>query len=216
MVCVALVCLASLGRPARVAAQSSASSPTAFVSAGFLGDIRRYDSGSGGPQVYDGNASGGYFGAGAFITHRFSAEFELGTSGDVTTTQSVPVLFAGTTTNFVTTYTTKLRTYSALFAVHTAPSSRLHLSFRGGITVVHHTRTIVPPQILPVSPDPNATPTTTTIEENVTGPTAGADADILIAPHFAVVAALRIHRFTLTNDLSAFSITPMLGGRVTF
>lgn len=210
MVCIALVCLANLCRPARATAQAT------FVSGGFLEDVKRYDSGSAGPQVYDGNAPGGFLGAGAFIAKRFSAEFELGVSGETTTTQSVPVLFNGSTITYSTTYTTKLQTYSALFAVHTAPSSRLHLSYRGGITFVHHRRTIVPPQILPLSPEANTAPTTTTFVDNVAGPTAGVDADFLLSSRFAIVAALRVHHFTVATDLPAFSIRPMLGARVTF
>jgi hypothetical protein len=210
VVCCPLVSLASLCHPTNAAAQSG------FVSGGFLEDIKRYSSDSSGPQVYDGQAAGGYLGAGAFITKRFSAEFEVSFSGDTTTTVTVPLLVNGTTTNFTSTYTTRLQTYSALFAVHTAPSSRLHLSYRGGVTFVHHRRDIIPPQILPMSPETNTVPMTTTVIENVAGPTAGIDADVILAPHFAIVGALRLTAFTVATDLSAFSIRPMVGARVRF
>jgi hypothetical protein len=195
---------------------TEASAQTAFVSGGFLDDIKRYSSAGTGPDVYDGAAAGGYLGAGAFITRRFSAEFELGFTGDTTTQVNVPLLVNGSTTNFTTTYMTRLTTYSALFAVHTAPFSRVHLSYRGGVTIVHHRRVIVPPQILPASPDANTVPMPTTITENVTGPTAGIDADFLIAPRFAIVGALRVTRFTVATDLSAFSVRPMVGARISF
>jgi hypothetical protein len=202
--------LSILALPAHAAAQS------AFVSGGVLYDIKRYSSGSAGPQVYDGEAGGGYLSAGAFVSKRLSAEFEMALSGETTTDVTTPVFISGSAVNFTTTFTTKLQTYSALFAVHTAPSARLHLSYRGGITFVHHRRTIIPPQILPANPESNTVPAPTTLTENVAAPTAGVDADFLFSPRLAMVAALRVHAFTVATDLSAFSIRPMAGLRVTF
>jgi hypothetical protein len=210
LACIALVCLSGLCHATRAAAQS------AFVSGGFLYDIKRYDSGPSGPQVYDGEAAGGYLGAGAFITKRFSAEFEMALTGDTTNRVSVPLLENASTINFVTTFSTRLQTYSALFAVHIRPSARLHLSVRGGATLVHHRRVIVPQQIVPASPDTNTVSITTTITENVAAPTAGIDADIMLSPRFAIVGALRVHRFTVATDLPALSVRPMVGARVTF
>lgn len=207
---IALGCLAVLSLATAAAAQIG------FVSGGFLDDIKRYSSAGTGPDVYDGDAAGGYLGAGAFITRRFSAEFELGLSADTTTQVNVPLLLNGQTTNFTTTYMTRLTTYSALVAVHTTAFSRLHLSYRGGVTIVHHRRVIIPPQILPASPDANTVPMPTTITENVTGPTAGIDADFPIVPRLAIVGALRVTRFTVATDLSAYSVRPMIGARVSF
>lgn len=210
LACFLLVCLSILGQATSAAAQ------TGFVSGGFLYDIKRYSSGSSGPQVYDGEAAGGYLGAGAFITRRFSAEFEMALTGDTTNRVSIPLLENASTINFVTTFATRLQTYSALFAVHVRPSARLHLSFRGGATLVHHRRVIVPQQIVPPSPETNTVSITTTITENVAAPTAGVDVDIPLSPRFAIVGALRVHRFTVATDLPAVSIRPMVGARVTF
>jgi hypothetical protein len=208
---VVLVCVGSLFIPRAAAAQAG------FVSGGFQYDIKRY-SGDESMNVYDGQAAGGFIGAGAFVAKRLSVEFEAGFSGDTTTTVSTPVAIAGQgTVNFETTYTSRVQSYSALVGVHTAPSERLHLSFRGGVTFVHHRREIVPPPILPVYPgEPSTSPLPTTIVDNVAGPTAGVDADVMLTPRFAIVGALRVTQFRIATDLSAFTIRPLVGVRATF
>jgi hypothetical protein len=210
--------LACLGCVGSLCVPGEASAQAGFISGGFLYDIKRY-SGDESQNVYDGQAAGGFVGVGAFVAKRLSAEFEMGLSRDTTTTVSTPVVIAGMgTVDFNTVYTTRLQTYSALFAVHTAPSERLHLSYRGGVTFVHHRREILPPNILPVNPQtPSTIPATPTVLiENVAGPTAGIDADVILSQRFAIVGALRVHAFRIATDLSAFSIRPMVGARVTF
>jgi len=212
VVCFALVCCSSLGLARRAAAQAG------FVSGGLVYDIKRYSSGVG-PQTYDGEAIGGYVGVGAFITRRFSAEFEMALSGDATNRVSFPILINASTntiSNITSIYETRLQTYSALFGVHTAPSRRLHLSYRGGVTFIHHRRRITPPLVLPADPAANTVGIQVTLIDNVAAPTAGVDADFLLAPRLALVAALRVHAFSIENDLSAFSIRPMVGARVSF
>jgi hypothetical protein len=202
---------AGFGLPARAAGQG------AFVSGGALVDIKRYSSGTG-PQVYDGEAVGGYVGAGAFVTRRFSAEFEAAFSAEASKRLDTPVVIPGTsqTSNFTTTFQTKVEAYSAMFAVHTSPTARLHLSYRGGVTFIHHRRTILPPEILPANPAANTVALPTTLVENVAGPAVGVDADFVLSPRLSIVGALRVHAFTVATDLSAFSIRPMAGVRVRF
>lgn len=198
-------------------ATREAAAQAGFVDGGFLYDIKRYSSGDVIQKVYDGNAAGGFVGAGAFVMKRLSVEFEAGFSRDTTTIVSTPVLVGSSTVDFNTTYTSSLQTYSALVGVHTAPSERLHLSFRGGVTFVHQRREIIPPQILPVYPqEPSTPPVPATYTDNVAGPTAGVDADVMVTPRLAIVGALRITQFRLNTDLSAFTIRPMVGARVTF
>jgi hypothetical protein len=211
-----LVSYFALGGLVYFAAPTQAAAQIGFVSGGFMSDIKRYASGSAGLQVYDGTAAGGFLGAGVFVTKRFSAEFEMGLSSDSTTSVSTPVIVSGSTVNFTTTFATRLQTYSALFAVHIQPSSRLHLSFRGGATLIHHRRLIVPPQLVPPNPETNTTPMTTTVIENVASPIAGVDADVVLSPRLALVGALRVNTYTVATDLSAYSIRPMIGARLLF
>jgi hypothetical protein len=215
--CLERVFIAALIGVACLAAPHVAAAQAVSVSGGVMVDTRRYASGDAGPQVYDGQAVGGFAGVDVSVTGRFSIEFETSFSGDATKTITNPISIAGASpVDFTTTYHTRMQTYSGLFAVHLTPSPRVHLSVRGGATYVHHRREIIPPVLLPANPAANTTPQPVVIIDNVAAPAVGIDADVPLSPRFAIVGAVRANWFTIASELRAYSIRPLIGVRVRF
>jgi len=114
-----------------------------------------------------------------------------------------------------TQYANRMRTVSALAAVHPAITGRVRWSVLGGLTFVHFERTI--------TLDPAATilgtaiqPTRSTFIDRMGAATVGVDCDIVVSPHLAVVPAIRAHSFRLASNLGGFSVRPSIGARWMF
>jgi hypothetical protein len=140
-----------------------------------------------------------------------SFALEVGFEGDATVT----TLSEANLVRLQTRYSNRMRTVSALAAVHPATSRRMRLSVLGGLTFVQFERTIVL--------DPAATilgssvlPTRSTFIDRMGAATVGLDCDILVSAHVAIVPAIRAHTFRLSSDLGGFSIRPSIGAKWIF
>jgi hypothetical protein len=114
-----------------------------------------------------------------------------------------------------TRYANRMRTVSALAAIHLATSGRLRWSVLGGLTFVHFERSI--------TLDPAGTilgmavqPPRSAFIDRMGAATVGMDVDLRVARHLAVVPAIRAHSFRLASNLGGFSVRPSIGARWTF
>jgi hypothetical protein len=114
-----------------------------------------------------------------------------------------------------TRYGNRMRTVSALAAIHPVTSGRVRWSVLGGLTFVHFERTI--------TLDPAGTilgssvqPPRSTFIDRMGAATVGLDVDVTLSPHLAVVTAIRAHSFRLASNLGGFSVRPSVGARWTF
>jgi hypothetical protein len=191
---------------------SSAAAQSVFVEGGFSRDVRRF-SHEGTQSAFDGTVNGTWVNGSGFVTPRLSVGVELDTGGEVTFDDTVTVTIAGRPSQITTTYTSKRRTVSALAGIHTAPGRAVQIGAYAGLSFTEFRRQIssdAPPIVL------NETPAPSVLEERVTNAVVGVDVAILLAPHIALVPALRAQSLTLSGDLSGFSIRPSIGARVTF
>ena len=114
-----------------------------------------------------------------------------------------------------TLYGNRMRTVSALAAVHPVNSGRVRWSVLGGLTFVHFERTI--------TLDPAGTilgstvqPPRSTFIDRMGAASVGMDVEIVLLPHLAVVPAIRAHSFRLASNLGGFSVRPSIGARWIF
>src|SRR5689334_17442264 len=95
-----------------------ASAQSGYLQGGFAIDSRRF-SGAPGDRVFDANASTITFGGGGFLSAMVSAGVEVDLGGQTDVAQSSTVTIAGRPENVTTTYTSRRRSVSALFGIHT-------------------------------------------------------------------------------------------------
>jgi hypothetical protein len=113
-----------------------------------------------------------------------------------------------------TRHTNRMRTLSVLAAVHPATTRRVRLTVLGGLTFVHFERTIA---LSPAAP--SGTPvqaTSSTFVDRMGAATVGLDCDLRVAPHVAIVPAIRAHSFRLASNLGGFSVRPSIGAKWIF
>jgi hypothetical protein len=199
-----LAILAAIGvLPSAVLAQS--------LGAAAMVDIKRV-SGESGDAVLDTESPGLaiFFSAPATPHVSFALEVGFEREATVTTQSQLNQMRLGETR-----FTNRMRTVSALAAVHSATMRKVRLSVLGGLTFVHFERTIA------LVPDPTilgtaVQPTSSTFIERMGAATVGLDCDILVSPKFAIVPAIRAHTFRLASDLGGFSIRPSVGAKWIF
>lgn len=191
---------------------ASTAAAQVFVEGGFSRDVRRF-SHAGTQSAFDGTVNGTWINGSGFVTPRLSVGVELDTGGEVTFDDTVIVTIAGRPSQITTTYTSKRRTVSALAGIHTAPGRAVQIGAYAGLSFTKFRRQIssdAPPIVL------NETLAPSVFEERVTDAVVGVDVAILLAPHIAIVPALRAQGLSLSGALSGFSIRPSVGARVTF
>ena len=201
-----------MGVTALLLVASSAAAQSVFVEGGFSRDARRF-SHAGAQSPFDGTVNGTWVNGSGFMTPRWSVGVEFDTGSEVTFDDTVTLTIAGRPSQITTTYTSKRRTVSALAGIHTAPGGAVQIGAYAGLSFTEFRRQIssdAPPIVL------NETPAPSVFEERATGAIVGVDVAILLAPHIALVPALRAQGLSLSGDLSGFSIRPSIGARITF
>src|SRR5262245_59177360 len=91
----------------------------AFVQGGFVMDARRF-SAEPDDRVFDANASAVMFGGGGFLSAMISAGVEVDLGNESETAQSNTVTIAGRPETVTTTFTSRRRSVSALFGIHSS------------------------------------------------------------------------------------------------
>jgi hypothetical protein len=114
-----------------------------------------------------------------------------------------------------TRYTNRMRTVSALAAVHPATTRRVRLTVLGGLTFVHFERTIALSPAAPILGTP-VQPTSSAFVDRMGAATVGLDCDLRVGPHVAIVPAIRAHSFRLASNLGGFSVRPSIGAKWIF
>jgi hypothetical protein len=198
-----------------VATDAMAQSVT--VTAGGYRDIQRFsgDAGTDATNVLDTESNGLHIAVGAVVIPHVTVAFEVGFSGEASVTKSTTVTNLGQTLNIQTQYANQPTTWSALVGLRSAPAGRLQLTYLGGVTFSHVRRTITPETPATVV-QPVPAPLVSTTVDNVAGPTVGVDAAIRAADHVALVAFLRVHALSLSNDLTGFIVRPGLAVQFSF
>jgi hypothetical protein len=193
-------------------AASDAAAQAGFVQGGVASDIKRF-SNDGGQSAFDGTTSGVWFGGAGFLAPQFSVGVELDFGGETTTSETVSVPITGRPTEITTTFASRRRSVSALAGFHATAGSAVRIGCYLGLSFTAFHRAIAsdaPPVVLE-EPEPLAE-----FEERITGAIVGVDVAIRVAPHLAIVPALRAQGLSLSGDLTGFSIRPSIGARVTF
>jgi len=114
-----------------------------------------------------------------------------------------------------TRYGNRMRMVSALAVIHPVNSGRVRWSVLGGLTFVHFERTI--------TLDPAGTILGTAVQpprsmfvDRMGAATVGADVEIVVSQHVAIVPAVRAYSFRLASNLGGFSVRPSIGARWMF
>jgi hypothetical protein len=188
---------------------SSTTHAQSIGAAGTL-DIKRF-SGEADAAVLDTRSPGFTVLVDAPATPHVSFALEIGFEREAT----VDTFTEANQIRLQTRYANRMRTASALAAVHPAAAGRVRWSVLGGLTFVHFERSI--------TLDPAATilgtavqPTTSTFIDRMGAATVGMDVDVVVSRHLAVVLAIRAHSFRLASNLGGFSVRPSLGAKWMF
>ena len=230
-----LVCATVLMTLVASAPATAQTSQSGFVSGGVFAGVEALShTRTISPQTYDPDLSatvvGGVLGAGAVFQDRWiiQAEFALPRSHD--TTFSLQPVIPPTPIppppnllppNLPTTRTMQERRTlggSALVGVRTDEHARMHLTFLTGLTLLQErVRTRI------VSQFPVPTPFPVLPTENITytyrtAVTVGADLDVAVTRHIAIVPQLRVLAASsvVTQPIGELSLRPGVGARVSF
>jgi len=189
-----------------------ASGQAGFVQGGYGTDLRRFSANED-QRVFDGAAGSVLLGGGAFVTSRWTVGVELDLGQESTESRSVTVPVSGLPTTVTTAFSLDRRTLSALAGFHTTPAGAVVIGVYGGLSFSSVRRTIAsdaPPVVVTTAPEPSV------FVDRTTGPIAGVDVAVRIAPHLSVVGGLRAQGLTLTGELTGFSVRPFAAARVGF
>ena len=227
---VRLVCATVLMTLVASAPATAQTSQSGFVSGGVFAGVEALShTRTISPQTYDPDLSatvvGGVLGAGAVFQDRWiiQAEFALPRSHDTTFSLQpvIPPTPIPPPPNLPTTRTMQERRTlggSALVGVRTDEHARMHLTFLTGLTLLQErvrTRTVTQfpvPTPFPVLPTENITYTYRTAV------TVGADLDVAVTRHIAIVPQLRVLAASsiAAQPTSELSLRPGVGARVSF
>lgn len=188
----------------------SAAAQAQSIGAAATLDIKRV-SGEPGAAVLDTRSPGFAIFVDAPATPHVSFVFEIGFEREA----AVTTLSEANQVRLQARYANRMRTVSALAAIHPGIAGRVRWRALGGLTFVHFERTI--------TLDPAATilgtavqPTTSSFIDRMGAATVGVDCDIFVSRHFAVVPAIRAHSFRLASNLGGFSVRPSIGAKWMF
>jgi hypothetical protein len=190
---------------------ADASAQSVFVQGSVAAEVKRF-SGEPGNTVFDGTARAITFGAGGHIMPHWtvSAEIDLGARSTQSTTTTVSV--SGQSRDIHNFYTSQRRSMSALLGYQTSLHHAVRVGYYAGLSFSTVEREISSDAEAVVLQTPAPTSTFT---ERVTGAIVGIDAAIRVAPHLAVVPALRAQGLS-SGDQSGHSIRPSIGVRIEF
>ena len=183
-----------------------------YVQGGVALDLRRF-SGQPEDRVFDGNVSTLSIGGGGFLTSMFSASLELDLGAESDEARSVTVTIAGRHETVTTTYSSRRRSVSALFGVHTSPQRAVRAGVYGGLAFTAFRQRIAadaPPVVLSAPPPP------TEFTDRAATPIAGIDVAVSVAGRLAVVGTVRAQDLGFSNELHGFSVRPGVAARVSF
>jgi hypothetical protein len=202
----AVLLIGSLFRAAPASAQ------VAYIQGAIVTDVRRF-SGQSTDGVFDGNGAAVMMGGGGFLTSLISAgvELDFGTESEVA--QSVAVTIAGRPETVTTTYTSRRRTISALFGVHSAPQHAVRVGAYGGLAFTAFRQRIAAdaPAIVLATPPP-----ATEFTHLAATPIVGVDVAVAISRQLAIVGVVRAQALEAGSDLRGFSVRPGVAARVSF
>ncbi len=208
----AIAALSPLLTPCWAAAQTSAGSGRVYVSASFLGDIKRF-AGDPAEPVFDGESLGGGVTVGTSLAPRW--DLQLGVDVPQFTTTSRERLVTLQRTVFPLQSVTETQTLSttALVRLHAASRERIQLGYLAGISFVRLRRNAhteapagTPAGLIP-RPDASVS--------YCAAPTLGIDARIPIGAHLAMVPGLQATVASF-SDTSGLIVRPRIGLRWTF
>lgn len=197
---------------ALLASAASASAQPVFVQGSAGLDIRRF---SAEPEKspFDGNAASFLVAGGTeFIRHWVvTAEFDVGRRTTTETTTSA--VFSGQTLTVRNSYSAERRTFAAMAGFRTDGDRRWRLGYYAGVAFSTLRREIVSDaeSIVLNSPAPGSV-----YDQRLTSAIVAIDVAIRVAPHLAIVPALRAQPLTIGTELGGRSIRPSIGARLSF
>jgi len=183
-----------------------------YVQGGVAIDLRRF-SGEPEDRVFDGNVQTLSLGGGGFLTAMFSASLELELGAESDEARSVSVTIAGRPETVTTTYSSRRRSVSALFGIHTSPHRAVRAGVYGGLAFTAFRQRIAadaPAVVLSAPPPP------TEFTDRAATPIVGIDVAIAVARNLAVVGTVRAQDLGFSNELHGFSVRPGVAARVSF
>jgi outer membrane protein with beta-barrel domain len=191
---------------------ANASAQSLFVQGSVASEVKRF-SGEPDNTVFDGTARALTFSVGGHIMPHWSvsAELDLGARSTQSTTTSVSI--SGQSRDIHNFYTSQRRSMSALLSFQTSLHHGVQVGYYAGLSFSTVEREITSDAEAVVLQTPAPTSTFT---DRVTGAIVGIDAAIRVAPHIAVVPALRAQGLALSGDLDGHSIRPSIGVRISF
>jgi len=204
--CASLVLTISLFCTERAAAQS------AYIQGGIVMDARRF-SGQPDDRVFDANVSSMMIGGAGFVTALISAGLELDAGRESEVAQTTAVTIAGRPEVVTTTYSSRRRSVSALFGIHSSAAHAVRAGVYAGLAfTAFHQRiaTAAPPIVLSAPPPP------TEFAHLAATPIVGVDVAVSISRHLALVGAVRAQSLSFGSELSGFSVRPGAAARVMF
>jgi hypothetical protein len=184
----------------------------AFVQGGFVIDVRRF-SGAPDQRVFDANTPAIVFGGGGFLTSMISAGVEVDLGGESEVTDSSTITIAGRPEVVTTTFTSRRRSVSALFGIHSPPARVVRVGAFAGLAFTAFDQRIATdaPPIVLSSPPPPAE-----FGHRAATPIVGVDIAIAISPNLSVVGVVRAQSMDFGGELRGFSIRPGAAVRVIF
>jgi hypothetical protein len=191
---------------------ADASAQSVFVQGSAAAEVNRF-SGEPANTVFDGTVRAIALGVGGHITAHLtvSAELDLGARSTQSTTTTVSV--SGQSRAIHNSYTLQRRSISALLGYQTSLHHGLQVGYYAGLSFSTAQREITSDAEAVVLQTPAPTSSFT---DRVTGAIVGIDAAFRVAPHIALVPALRAQGLPLSGDLGGHSIRPSIGVRIWF
>lgn len=189
-----------------------ASAQTAFVQGGIEADVRRF-SGQPEDRVFDANATTVLIGGGGFLTSTISAGVELDMGRESAVEETAAVTIAGRPETITTTFSSRRRSVSALFGIHSTAQHAVRVGAYAGLAFTAFDRrisTTAPPIVLP-SPPPASEFT-----HLAATPIVGVDVAVAISRNFALVGFVRGQALSFGGDLHGFSVRPGAAARLSF
>jgi hypothetical protein len=202
----------SAGLLAILLVPSTASGQSFFVQGGGGREIKRF---SGEPEnaVFDATATVVVIGVSGYVRPHWTLGVELDLGGRSATSRTTSVTVSGRLRDIHTQYTLQRRSASALIGYQTSAHHAVQVGYYAGLSFSTVTREIASDADTIVLQTP---PAASIYRDRVVGAVAGVDVAIRVAPHVAIVPALRAQGLALGGDLNGHSIRPSLGARISF